>query len=376
MDRAPGERRTALQHDTLQVPLPEQIDQRRQGHAAGGIAVEHRDVGACIDPFLTLRRGRVLRRRDERRCGRIQRASIAGNATGRIDDDPDRRSRRRERGVADREPWIVGEGRARADDHGVGPRAQTLDVGARLLSRDPLGGPVASGGLAVEGRGHLEHHERPAGADVGAEGHVLSDRLRAEESLLDREARVPERAEPAAVDDGVRVARGRDDRFHAGVDQRPGARRGATVMIAGLERHEGGRAGRTVAGHAKGHRFGVLGPGTLVPPLADHPAVANQHATDQWIGRDAPPAPRRELERPPHVPLPVHAPPSFRSGTQVERRCRTARGGPRACSLPSRLSRSVPGSHRVHPHVARGGSRTVTAGGDSHPAPETGFPPV
>src|SRR5204863_7431985 len=41
--------------------------------------------------------------------------------------------------------------------------------------------------------------------------------------------------------------------------------------------------------------------------------------------------------------------------------------------LPSRLSRSVPESHRVHLRVAREGSRTVTAGGESHPAPETSY---
>src|SRR5437899_11867482 len=39
--------------------------------------------------------------------------------------------------------------------------------------------------------------------------------------------------------------------------------------------------------------------------------------------------------------------------------------------LPSRLSRSVPESHRVNPRLAAEGSRTVTAGGDLHPAPKT-----
>ncbi len=40
-------------------------------------------------------------------------------------------------------------------------------------------------------------------------------------------------------------------------------------------------------------------------------------------------------------------------------------------SLPSRLSRSVPEFHRVHPRLAVEGSRTVTAGGELRPAPET-----
>jgi len=41
--------------------------------------------------------------------------------------------------------------------------------------------------------------------------------------------------------------------------------------------------------------------------------------------------------------------------------------------LPSRLSRSVPELHRVHPWMAPRGSRTLTAGGDLHPAPKTSF---
>jgi len=39
--------------------------------------------------------------------------------------------------------------------------------------------------------------------------------------------------------------------------------------------------------------------------------------------------------------------------------------------LPSRLSRSVPESRRIHPRLAAGGSRTFTAGGESHPALKT-----
>src|SRR6185436_20480044 len=65
------------------------------------------------------------------------------------------------------------------------------------------------------------------------------------------------------------------------------------------------------------------------------------------------------------------------SGARWERRA--ARGAARCTEppprlLPSRLSRSVPESHRIHPHVAREGSRTVTAGGESHPALEPSYP--
>jgi hypothetical protein len=58
---------------------------------------------------------------------------------------------------------------------------------------------------------------------------------------------------------------------------------------------------------------------------------------------------------------------SDRQGTAAHAAAGTAR------PLPSRLSRSVPESHRVHPRLAAEGSRTVTAGGESHPAPKTDF---
>jgi len=52
-----------------------------------------------------------------------------------------------------------------------------------------------------------------------------------------------------------------------------------------------------------------------------------------------------------------------------ERGSRPSPAGPRACCLPSGLSPSVPGFHRISRPLALGalaGSRTVTAGSEFH----------
>ena len=55
-------------------------------------------------------------------------------------------------------------------------------------------------------------------------------------------------------------------------------------MIAGLERHERGRAGGAFTRETKRHRFSVLGPGAFVPSLGDDTPVADQDAADQRVG--------------------------------------------------------------------------------------------
>src|SRR5213078_1636484 len=94
-------------------------------------------------------------------------------------------------------------------------------------------------------------------------------------------------------------------------------------------------------------------------------------------------SPASQLEGSPHEPLIVLAPGlggSFHPACLSRDGTRETRGRNRGAvdttpeltrPLPSRLSRSVPVFHRVHPRVAPGGSRTLTAGGESHPAPKT-----
>src|SRR6266545_3398521 len=111
----------------------------------------------------------------------------------------------------------------------------------------------------------------------------------------------------------------------------------------------------------------------LVEPLAPDAALGHEHGTDQRVGRGEPPPPLGKPQGPLEVRLVVHHEPF--SGRDARERGHghgpASAGAGTARPLPSRLSRSVPESHRVHPRVALGGSRTVTAGGDLHPAPKT-----
>ena len=119
---------------------------------------------------------------------------------------------------------------------------------------------------------------------MGAEREVLADRVVGEQALLHGESRLAERPEPAPVHDGVRIARGSDDRFDAGGDQCASAGGRPTVVIARLERDERRRARRAISRQPEGHRLGVLGPGSFVPAFADHAAVAHEDAADERIG--------------------------------------------------------------------------------------------
>jgi hypothetical protein len=84
------------------------------------------------------------------------------------------------------------------------------------------------------------------------------------------------------------------------LDQRVGARRRAAVMAAGFQRHIDGCATRRFAGCLQRVHLGVRFAGTLVPALADHPAVAHDDAADPRIGRGRPQSPRGEPERTRH----------------------------------------------------------------------------
>ncbi len=96
---------------------------------------------------------------------------------------------------------------------------------------------------------------------------------------------------------GDRVDHARD----AGLDQRQSAWRGAAVVIAGLERDNGGSATGPLTGGTQGVDLGVRLTRPLVPTLTDDSLVAVEHDTaDDRVRARGPEAATGKLDRPPH----------------------------------------------------------------------------
>ena len=190
----------------------------------------------------------------------------------------------------------------------------------------------------------------------------------------DLDAGAPELGDPRGSVPEVGVRRSHDDTGNAGVDQGRGAGGRATEPVARLEGGHHGCPAGVGSGLGERHRFGVRGPRPFVPALTDHVAARRaDDGTDQRVRRDATPASLREAERPSHVLFVSFHRSPYRGVNDTTGAAADAASQRSRPFLPSRLSRSVPVSHRVHPPLAAVGSRTVTAGGEFHPAPETGF---
>ena len=101
----------------------------------------------------------------------------------------------------------------------------------------------------------------------------------------------------AAVDLGVGVADRAHDARDAGLDQRVGAGRLAAVVAARLERDVGRRAPRRLAAGGERVALGVRLAAALVPPLAQHAAVARDDAADDGIRARAAAAALGQVER-------------------------------------------------------------------------------
>ena len=95
-----------------------------------------------------------------------------------------------------------------------------------------------------------------------------------------------------------RISRRADDARDAGLDQRVGTWRLTSVVRAGLERHVRGRTLRSGGAGQQRVRLGMALAGTDVPPLAEHLAVADDHAADHRVRARREPASLGELERP------------------------------------------------------------------------------
>ena len=333
---------------------------------------------------------REVGRGDQRRCRSVEQMPGGRHPARGVDHDAHRR-----RASAKRASRTVSEGSS-----AIAVPAPTTTASAQARSRctsardglagDPSGGTVGGRGLAVEARGHLQRDEREAARDVPFERPVQAPRLGGHHADFDLDAGVAELHEAGLS----------SPRFGSVVPPPPGRRRPRSARGCRVACDRSGctaRACRPRWPRVRGRRrrrgpsprrAGCRGP-RASPRRAPSRRVVDDEGAHHGIGRDPAPAAFGELERPPHLGLSccLHASPRSvrprRGGgeRQAMRLAACAQRSPVVAftrSLPSRLSRSAPESHRVHPPLAAAGSRTVTAGGELHPAPETVgcLPPV
>ena len=190
--------------------------------------------------------------------------------------------------------------------------------------------------------------------------------------------------EPGASSPQVGIGRCHHDPRDPCIDQRAGAGWGAAEVVARLERadHGGPRARSPAAASAITSACAVPGPSCQPSPSTEPSRSSTTRAPTMGLGETRPqPRSASSSARRIWVCRAVSTRRLVRSGRGVEdgerqamRLAACAQRSPVVAftrSLPSRLSRSAPEFHRVHPPLAAAGSRTVTAGGELHPAPET-----
>ena len=149
----------------------------------------------------------------------------------------------------------------------------------------------------------------------------------------------------------------------------------AEAMAAGARRRTGSTYALSVTGIAGPGQGVDLGVGLTVlpvPALADGLPVADDDGADERVRRRESEPALGELEGRPHMRLVGHDAPIPGRWDSGEETDDTRAAADPTRPLSSRLSRSVPELHRVHPRLAAMGSRTLTAGGELHPAPKTG----
>ena len=158
---------------------------------------------------------------------------------------------------------------------------------ARRLAGDPPARAVDERGAAVEARRDLEPHPRQAARHARDEADVELARLALQQpdATVDAGGAQPRRAVRGRR---IRIGHRRHDARDAGGEDRVDAGRRPAVVVAGLERHvqraprgSWPRARASASASASAWAFA----GARVPALADHGAVANDHAADARIGR-------------------------------------------------------------------------------------------
>src|SRR6266511_3776440 len=181
--------------------------------------------------------------------------------------------------VARRQRRIVGANRPHPDRDRVGGRPQLVDQASALLAGDPA--RARHRHAAVERDRDLVRHERPPLRDRGAPRLVLLPRLeRVDELCLDTcGAQLLEAASVLRM----RVERAGDDARDPGLEQSVDARRRAAVMGARLLRHVQRCSSRPLAGGGDRVHLRVWPAVALVPALADHLPVADEHGPDDRV---------------------------------------------------------------------------------------------
>jgi hypothetical protein len=196
---------------------------------------------------------------------------------------------------------VIRQRRADPDRHSVDVRAPAVDALSAGGARDPLRVTAAGRDLSVERHRGLEQHPGTCGAGVFAKRLV-------QKPGADRELAVGHdhldslvAQDPEAATRRVRARIVACDHHPAdpSPDDRLGARRGTSVMAAGLERHVHGRPCELgVAGRLDRLDLGMRRAERAVEPLADQLTVAADHRPDEGVRADPSAALLGQLDRP------------------------------------------------------------------------------
>ena len=218
-------------------------------------------------------------------------AEAGGQAPAPVEHDAQRLALGRRIAVARTQVGVVVERGPASDRNGVHRRAPLVHELAALGRRDPLALAIPGRDLPVERRRELEQHERTPLDSMDAERRILAVGFALDLAVreVDLDSGLAQPRDAGTVDTGARVAGGDDDACDPCGDQRLAAGRLASGVIARLEAHIGRRAARIARAGGERDRLGVPLAVALVPALAEHDAIARDHASDDGVGR----APRR-----------------------------------------------------------------------------------
>ncbi|MNF62061.1 hypothetical protein D3C84_437320 [compost metagenome] len=199
------------------------------------------------------------------------------------------------------QPRIIGQHRIGAGQHHTGLRSQALHRGTGSGTGDPLAFATGHGGSTIQAHGQLDPHEGQAVLHTFEETFIEFARLAFKHTALCGDAGLFQALQAATGDCRVRVLHGRHHPCQPGVDQCIGARRGAAVMAAGLQRHVGGGTTGILAGSAQGMNFGVGFAGAHVPAFADNLPVTYDHTAHPRVGMGGVVAVARQFQGTRHV---------------------------------------------------------------------------